>query len=843
MHRRVVASLLALSLVIPAAAAPSVVLAACDPFTTPPVYDPGVRTATDVLGFDFGEQQLAIDTANGINEINEYLETVDADSDRVVTAEAATSVAGTSIRYAIVGHEDRVTPEALEAIRDDLQVLRDPLVTGDALSDALTDTPAVLWVAGNVHGGEESGADASMHALYELAARTDCVVEDILADAIVVVLPTQNPDGREIGQRRNLNGFDMNRDWFARTQPETDGKLEVIADYPPMLFIDAHEFGLADYFFPPNADPEYHETPDQAHDWINGLYSPAIVEQFDEEGIKYFHGAPYDFFATIFGDTVPTVGHHAAGMTFEKESGDPISEREHEQFTAIWASLAAGAAAGGDLVADWRNSFEEAYQQGLAGELEPNAVFEAKHKLYQPVPDVTVRGYLIEDDPEKAYELALLIDRLQRMDVTVYALDAELALSDFHPYGDDPVARTFPVGTYWVPLAQGQKHWIQAMLHEEDWIPFEVTYDVTAWSNPLLMDLDGGWTGQTVAPSAQVVPPVGVPAWDASGGLPTVGLFEIPNSTRGYEAAYQTKYLFRDVWDLPFTDVTAADIIAGLAGVDVLVMPDGYANYGVQALGSKGKKALRDWVNAGGRIVAWQGGAVVAAKSGASSAKFGTSHTNAPGTLIRVAVDDASPLATDIGDRAWVMYQDDMTMQPGLGQVVASFPAPADADHATSGLAIKVDTLAGTAAVVDEAVGAGRVVSFSVDPNFRAWTQGTQRMLWNAIVGDAPDDFGAAALAGSKARAAAEKAALTAADALPPVGSAIRIRVAASAAAATAKILNRHGAEVVRIDDGREVLFLVANRKALSFEEHPFFGQVIRELQRAGIDLRAASVP
>ena len=90
-------------------------------------------------------------------------------------------------------------------------------------------------------------------------------------------MPTQNPDGRELGQRRNVNGFDMNRDWFARTQPETDGKLDVIREYPPQLFIDAHEFGLADYFFPPNADPIYHEIPDQANEWINNLYSPAIV--------------------------------------------------------------------------------------------------------------------------------------------------------------------------------------------------------------------------------------------------------------------------------------------------------------------------------------------------------------------------------------------------------------------------------------------------------------------------------------------------------------------------------------------------------------------------------------
>ena len=272
-------------------------------------------------------------------------------------------------------------------------------------------------------------------------------------------------------------------------------------------------------------------------------------------------------------------------------------------------------------------------------------------------------------------------------------------------------------------------------------------------------------------------------------------------------------------------------------------MPDGFANYGIQALGSKGKRALRDWVDAGGRVVAWQGGAVVVAKSGASSAKFGTSHTNAPGTLIRVTVDDASPLAADMGDRAWVMYQDDMTMQPGLGQVVASFPAPGDPDRATSGLAIKTDTLAGTAAVVDEAVGAGRVVSFSVDPNFRAWSQGTQRILWNAIVGADPAGFGTAAPTGSRTRAAAEKAALAAADRLPALGSAIRLRVARADATATAKILNRHGAEVTRIDVDGDVLFLVANRGDLGQHEHPFFGLVIRDLERAGIQPRAASLP
>ena len=831
--RRLSALALALTLSLTTvAAAPTVAQTGCDPFQTPPEYDPAVPR------FGFGETQMTV------AEIDSYLTAVDGASDRVITAEAAKSVDGKSIRYAIVGTPDRVTPEGLAAIQANLELLRNPQADP---GNAVQETPAILWVSGNVHGGEESGADASLHALYELASRSDCVVDEILANALVVILPTQNPDGRELGQRRNQYGFDMNRDWFARTQPETDGKLEVVRAYPPMLYIDAHEFGLSNYFFPPNADPEYHEIPDTAHDWINELYSPAIVAEFDRQGIKYFHGAPYDFFAIVFGDTVPTEGFHAAGMTFEKESGDPISEREHEQFTSIWASLFAGATGRADIVEGWRDSWVEAYQQGVAGTLEENNVFEPRHDLYQEVPDVTVRGYFLEPDPDRAYELQLLVRRLQRMDVEVRRLTAPTPVADFHPYGDGTSGDALLVpGTYWIPLAQAQKHWIQAMLHEDSWIPFDVTYDVTAWSNPLLMNLAGGWSGADVDAPYEVVAPMDEPEWPLPADLPAVALLENDRSTRGFEAAGQTRYVFNEVWHLPHTDLTYDDVGTDptvIDDFDVLVMPDGYAGYALQDLGAKGKKALSEWVNTGGRIVAWQGGAEVAVKAGASSAKFGTSHTNMPGALVRVALDPESPLADGIGDRNWVMYQDDRTMQPGLGVAVATFPASGDPAYATSGLAIGVETLTGSSAVVDEAVGGGRVVAFSVDPNFRAWTQGTQRMLWNAIVGEDPAGVGTASAAGSRVRAAAEKAAQDAAAALPDVGSAIRIRVARADAVAAAKVLKRHAAEVTRIDLGADTLFLVANRQDLSYDEHPFFGLVVRDLERAGIAIGAASLP
>lgn len=806
--------------------------AACDPHTTP-TYAGQVPSPEEVLGFAIGSREVTHD------EILEYLDAVDAASDEVVTGTAATSVQGRPIRYAIVGRD--VTAVGLAALRANLAALRDPALPAEEAAAIAAATPRTLWLAGNVHGTEESGADASLQILYDLADRTDCAAEAILGNAVVFIMPSQNPDGREVETRRNAYGFDLNRDWFARTQPETDGKLELLRRYPPMLFMDEHEFGYKDFLFPPHADPEYHETPGTVHDWIFDLYAPAISAAFDREGLRYWHGAPYDFFATIFGDTAPAMGFHAAGMTFEKENDDPLRERVHEQYLAAWAALFAGASESG-LVEAWRASIVEAYAQGAAGTLEPNVVYQEDSVLLRQVPDIAVRHYFLLPDRRRRIELHELVRRLQRMDVAVYRLTAPLEVPDLRPYGSDggsAVSTTLPRGTYWIPMAQAQKHWIQSMLQDESWIPTDVTYDVTAWSNPQLLNLRGGSSGAALHPAARLVPALGeTPAPALPERVPSIGLFENRRSTRGYEAAGQFRWLAERRWHLPYTDVTAEDIRAGLPGIDVLVMPDGYAGYALQDLGSRGKRALREWVAAGGRLVAWQGGAEVAARAKVSTVVLRTSHTNMPGSLVRVRLDPGSPLAAGVGPSVWVMYDDDETMEPGLGAAAAWFPPGAPVNGLDEGFG----TLVGTAVVADERVGEGRVISFAVDPNFRGWTMGMQRVLWNALLGPDPVTAVGEAL-GSRARLEAVREATSAARALPPVGAVpLRLGVAPRDARQAVRVIRDRGARAfaLRVDGG--VLLQVSNPGELSGEEGRF-GDLLARLASAGVRVRWASLP
>jgi hypothetical protein len=790
-----------------------------------------VPTPTDILGFDLGTQETSP------KQIINFVSTVDSASDRVTSGVAATSVAGRPLSYAVVGSPENVTPDALRKIRHHAQELRDPLLPADRAAKLVASTPSILWVAANVHGNEESGADATLRVLYELADRDDCVVKGILDNSIVVILPTQNPDGRYWETRRNLNGFDMNRDWFARTQPETDGKIQLLRKYPPMLFIDAHEFGYSDFLFPPHADPEYAETPDTAHDWIFDDYAPAIEDAFDAEKLPYHHGAPYDFFASIFGDTVPAVGFHAAGMTFEKDNRDRIEDRTFQHYLAMWASVYQGATGGSDYVQQWHDSYVQAYNEGVAGELESNAVFNPKNSLYQPVPDITVRSYFLKYQPRRAYELDTLVRRLQRMDVDVYRLTQAQRLDHFTPYGGTSHPETMPIGSYWIPRAQGHKHWIQSMLNSETYIPYRVTYDVTAWSNPLLMNLKGGYTGDVVTPHATLLPLQSEPNWHGRTNPPSIGIFEIPGSSRGFEASGQLRYVFENQWNLPYRNISAAQITRGLRHHDVLVVPDGYSNYATQALGSKGKRALRDWIADGGRYVSWQGGVRLAVKSGTSGVRLTGSKANAPGTLVRATLAQDSPLADGVGRTVWVMYDNDPVMTSASS--VGNFPAPASPAYATSGLAEDMGSIAHTSFVADESVGAGRVISFSVDPNFRAWTLGMQRVLWNALVG--PDPTSAARLATVTAHEVSR--AKRAERATPEVGNALRIAVPRAQSSNARAALRPLDVKVhVTPDHGIRIL-TIENLDSLGLEESNALASVMPKARAAGISIRWANLP
>ncbi|GIF12882.1 M14 family zinc carboxypeptidase [Actinoplanes teichomyceticus] len=497
------------------AAVPAGVPASATPRSAPCGSDPGGHLATvpspeEYLGFPLGAGQQRVVTND---EIRGYLSAVDRASDRVVTGTMGASVRGRPLPYAVVSGRGQVEPGTLDRIAAQIRGLRDPRRLGPGAARRIAaERPAIVWIAGNVHGGETSGADAALKTLYELAAGRSCAARRRADNLITVIVPTQNPDGREALRRQNEYGFDLNRDWFARTQPETDHKIELLRRLPPQVFVDAHEMGGQRYFFPPNADPIHHEIADQPVDWINrigeankagfGYHGPCTDAVTTE---CYFNYEYYDLFYMGYGDTVPAAGFGAAGMTYEKGGASAVQDRVQQQFHTQWATLGWAAAHKREVLDGYYRIWVDALAEGRAGTLEPNEVVQPTNTVQFPVPDLRIRSYFLMPGRQLA-DVRRLVERLRRMDVEVYRVTEPVEVPHARIFGGrGATGLTVPAGAYWIPMEQPQKHWIQAVMGEDPYVPFPYFYDVSSWSNPLLAGIDTVYTGDPVRPRAEPV--------------------------------------------------------------------------------------------------------------------------------------------------------------------------------------------------------------------------------------------------------------------------------------------------------------------------------------------------
>ncbi len=244
-------------------------------------------------------------------------------------------------------------------------------------------------------------------------------------------------------------------------------------------------------------------------------------------------------------------------------------------------------------------------------------------------------------------------------------------------------------------------------------------------------------------------------------------------------------------------------------------------------------------MNGGGHVIAWRGGAALAAQLGLTTALLSDpAPTNqVPGSLFRVRLDDDTPLRRGVGRQAYAFYEFDAVMRASNPDHVAvSYPPVSSNDWFISGYAEGAEELGGTAAVVDEPVGAGRATVFSVEPNFRAFTTGFQKILRNALLGaDAADARAARAGSSARARRAARRLEGTSSD--------LRLAVSAATAGSARDVLDRFGASYSASRKGATVGFVIANPRELSADDHPFARRLPAALARAGVSTLVFRAP
>ena len=461
----------------PLAAQPQVPLATPYAIDGTASYDPSVPTPSEVLGYTIGERHTRPE------EIVRYVEAVAAASPRVEAGVHGETYEGRRLVHAVV--TSPANHGRLGAIRAaNLRLSEAPGAVSDAKLAAM---PVVVYQGYSVHGNEASGAEAALVWLYHLAAAQGADVERQLAEAVVLIDPVLNPDGRDrfvdwangwrgaaavadpAGRehreawpqgRTNHYLFDLNRDWLPTELRESRARMDWWHSWRPQVSTDHHEMGPeATFFFQPGIPSRNNpNTPAETVE-ITGAIAGYHAAELDRIGQLYYSEESFDDFYYGKGSTYPDV-NGGVGILFEQASSRALVRDTDENGRLDYATTV-------------RNQLATSVST-------LRAAVALRERLLRHA-----RQFYAERAGRGAYLIALDARRTRGQ-----ALAQALARSrvQIHPLAEDVQAegRTFRAGqAYVVPLDQPQGRLVRAAMERTLSYTDSLFYDVSAWTFPL----------------------------------------------------------------------------------------------------------------------------------------------------------------------------------------------------------------------------------------------------------------------------------------------------------------------------------------------------------------------
>ncbi|WP_299703691.1 M14 metallopeptidase family protein [uncultured Pontibacter sp.] len=449
-------------------------------------YNKDIPTPKDILGYNVGEWHVSHD------QLAMYMRQMAQLSDRITIEEYART------------HENRplylltITSPAnhknIQGIKEQHRQLTDPNTSGKL---DIKNMPGVVWMGYSVHGNEPSGSNASLLAVYHLAAAQGPEIEKLLNETIILVDPSINPDGlnrfaswvnthrsknlvtdpnsEEFSEawprgRTNHYWFDLNRDWLPLQHPESRGRLAKFHEWKPNVLTDHHEMGTnSTFFFQPGIPSRNHPlTPAKNYDLtkkIAGFHATAL----DKIGSFYYTEESFDDFYYGKGSTYPDV-NGAIGILFEQASSRGHAQESvngvlsfpftiRNQFTTTLSTLEAVQNMREELLSHQRDFYRDALKESAKA----------------PVGAYVFRA---EKDPARAYHLAEIIHQHK---IAIYRPKENIKVNN--------VTYT-PENSYIVPTNQPQYKLIEGMFERRTSFQDSLFYDVSAWTLPLAFNLE-----------------------------------------------------------------------------------------------------------------------------------------------------------------------------------------------------------------------------------------------------------------------------------------------------------------------------------------------------------------
>ncbi len=263
--------------------------------------DASFTKPADFFGFEPGSDRNLF----SYEQLIEYFQKLDGESDRIYLEEIGASPMGRPMYIAFISSAENISKlEELKKINRELAL--NPNLKKEELQGMIRDGKAFVLATLSMHSSEVAPSQAAPLIAWDFATTNDPKKEEWLSNVVYMMVPNHNPDGMDLIVENYLKykgtkyegaslpavyhkyvGHDNNRDFVILSQEDSKAIDRIFSQtWFPQVMVEKHQMGSTGprYFVPPNHDPIAENIPAGIFHWC-GVFGQHMATDMTADGL------------------------------------------------------------------------------------------------------------------------------------------------------------------------------------------------------------------------------------------------------------------------------------------------------------------------------------------------------------------------------------------------------------------------------------------------------------------------------------------------------------------------------------------------------------------------------
>jgi hypothetical protein len=263
--------------------------------------DASFTKPSDFFGFEPGSDRNLFT----YEQLIEYLQKLDGESDRIHMEQIGKSPMGRPMYIAFISSEENIGRlEELKKINRELAL--NPDLDKEVLQGMIQEGKVFVLATLSMHSTEVGPSQAAPLIAWDFASTADKKKLEWLDNVVYMIVPNHNPDGMDLVVENYLKykgtkyegaalptvyhkyvGHDNNRDFVILSQEDTKAISRIFDQtWFPQVMVEKHQMGSTGprLFVPPNHDPIAENVPAGIFDWI-GVFGQHMATDVTADGL------------------------------------------------------------------------------------------------------------------------------------------------------------------------------------------------------------------------------------------------------------------------------------------------------------------------------------------------------------------------------------------------------------------------------------------------------------------------------------------------------------------------------------------------------------------------------